>query len=308
MDMTECERIIRDGILPRSFFEPEEQCGFWVDENRKKVWAIEIDLYKEFERVCKKYGLPYFTDGGTTLGAVRHGGFIPWDDDLDVCMPRSAYNKLKSLSNEFNSPYFLQSPMTDEEYGYSFLRLRNSNTTVVVEPFNYCKFNQGIYIDIFPLDKVTEEDYLWRREQIHELIMKNSAYMRRNYKDKSERDIALIEKYISKDILPCEVFAEIENIATIDEEKNTEYLSLLVSTQYAPEKKIWSRRIFDSAIDKEFNGIKVKIPVGYDEQLQIYFGNYWEYPPVEKRGCWHNIRFYPDISYIDYYSNLWKDN
>ena len=86
-----------------------------------------------------------------------------------------------------------------------------------------------------------------------------------------------------------------------DQKSETDYLSLLVSVQYAPEKKIWPKQIFSDSVEMEFSGIKVKVPVGYDEQLKIYFGNYMEFPPVEKRGTWHSAKFLPDIDYKSYY-------
>lgn len=299
--MTEAERISKEGWLPASFWQEQTLCGHKVTEHMKKVWAIELDLYRAFEKVCVKHGLEFFTDGGTTLGAVRHGGFIPWDDDFDVCLPRDSYEKLKTLAGEFAAPYFLQNAHTDPEFGYSFMRLRNENTAVVVEPFQYCKFCQGIYIDVFPIDKVREDDYIERREKIAALIKKNSAYMRRDCLDQSERDRLLVEQYCDLSMPPAAVFDEIEKIATQDEGTATDHLSLLVSTQYDASKKIWPKRVFDSYVEKDFEGVKVRIPAGYDEQLKIYFGNYMEYPPVEARGDWHHIQFYPDIPYRDFY-------
>lgn len=86
--MTECERIIKEGILPESFFEPETICDFYVDETRKKIWAVLLDLLIKFDKVCKKHGLKYYLAYGSLIGAVRHQGFIPWDDDIDICMNR----------------------------------------------------------------------------------------------------------------------------------------------------------------------------------------------------------------------------
>lgn len=299
--MTEAERIYEEAWLPEQFWDGVICCDYEVSQNMKKVWAIELDLYRKFAKVCQENNLTYFTDGGTTLGAIRHKGFIPWDDDFDVCMPRNAYEQLKKLSNKFEKPYFLQNAYTDQEYGYSFMRLRNGNTTVVVPPFNYCRFNQGIYIDIFPLDKVTKEDYLPRRKKINDLIMKNSTYMRRNYPNKSERDTALMEQYFDRLSNPISIFDEIEKLAMQDEDKETEYISLLVSTLYDASKKIWPKKIFDDYVEKKFESIKVRVPIGYDEQLHIYFGEYMKYPPLAQRGKWHNIQYYPDIPYQEYY-------
>ena len=101
MNMTECERIIKEGILPESFFKPETICDFYVDEGRKKLWAILIDLLVQFDRVCRNHNLKYWVSFGGLLGIVRHNGFIPWDDDLDVCMPRADYEILMSLKKNF---------------------------------------------------------------------------------------------------------------------------------------------------------------------------------------------------------------
>lgn len=299
--MTECERIIKNGILPESFFKPETICDFYVDENRKKVWAIELELYTILFNLCEKNGLSLFTDGGTTLGAIRHEGFIPWDDDIDVCLLRSDYEKLKKLAGNIPPPFFLQNADTDPEFGFSFMRLTNSNTAYDVKPFTHALFNKGIYIDIFPIDKVTKEDYIQRRELIENLTKKNSAYMRKDFPKKTERDLMLVDKYLDKTMTPSDVWHCIEEIATQDEDKDTPYLSLLVSTQYAPEKKIWPLRVFEGVVAKDFETIKVNVPIGYDEQLSIYFGDYMQFPPVEERGKWHNSLFMPDIPYKQYY-------
>lgn len=300
--MTEIERIINEGILPANFFKPEVLCDFYVDENRKKVWGIQIELYMVLKTICEKHHLKLFTDGGTTIGAVRHKGFIPWDDDIDVCLLRKDYERLKSLAYEFSYPFFLQSPDTDSEYGFSFMRLCNSNTSYDVKPFTYAKFNKGLFIDIFPIDKVTQEDYLIRRKKISALIAKNSARMRKDFPFKSERDLKLIEQNYDSNLSTSDVWHEIENIATQDENIDTPFVSLLVSTQYKAEKKIWPKRVFEGdGIEKDFYPIKVIVPSGYDEQLKIYFGNYMEFPPVEERGTWHSATLLPDIPYKQYY-------
>ena len=92
---TEGETLFQD-----SFTQPEIRCGYYVSDSMKKVWAIELDLIRKFVEVCDKHGLRYFMDGGTLLGAVRHQGFIPWDDDADMIMPREDYNKLWYVAAE----------------------------------------------------------------------------------------------------------------------------------------------------------------------------------------------------------------
>ena len=111
--------------LPQNFLDEETRCGFTISEKLKEVWAVELDLLSEFDRVCKKYGIKYIASGGTMLGAARHHGFIPWDDDVDLMMMRDEYDKLCEIApTEFKHPYFFQTEDTDPGFMRYFARLR----------------------------------------------------------------------------------------------------------------------------------------------------------------------------------------
>ena len=137
--------------------EEETICNYKVSSEMKKVWNVELELLKKLDEVCKKNNLRYFGDSGTLLGAVRHNGFIPWDDDIDVVMLREDYDKLIEIGNkEFNDPFFLQSAYSDTGYYREHAQLRNSNTSgILVYEGNSVEFNQGIFLDIFPLDEIS---------------------------------------------------------------------------------------------------------------------------------------------------------
>ena len=93
-----------------SFLEEELRSGYLVSSKMKKIWAVQLDLLEQIKHVCSRYHLTYYADSGTLLGAVRHKGYIPWDDDIDIVMKRSDYNKLIEIAPiEFKKPYFLQS-------------------------------------------------------------------------------------------------------------------------------------------------------------------------------------------------------
>ena len=98
------------------FLEDEIRCGYIVSSEMKELWSIELELMEKFISVCNKYNLSWWVSGGSLLGAVRHQGFIPWDDDIDVCMPRKDYDILQSVaSQEFAEKYFFQTGFVEED-------------------------------------------------------------------------------------------------------------------------------------------------------------------------------------------------
>lgn len=113
----------------------------------------ETELLDEFVRICDRHGLRYCIIAGTLLGAVRHGGFIPWDDDIDVAMPREDYDRFAELCRqELDDRFFYQSSDTDPHYFLTYAKLRRNDTFVYEERFRESQFHKGVFLDIFPLD------------------------------------------------------------------------------------------------------------------------------------------------------------
>lgn len=252
--MTECERILKEGFLPDKFFEPETICNFFVSEKRKKIWAVEMDLYRELERVCKKHNLRYWAIGGTLIGAVRHHGFIPWDDDIDVCMPREDYEKLCGLySKEFSSPYFLQTPQTDPGYYFSFAKFRNSNTTAISMPFKNSLFNQGIFIDVFPLDYIDIDNAETANSEILNSIMKCSSYMKRGSEEYlNECQLENLKKYHTD--TPDK---EIERIHTLAQSfGKSDYLGLNTCKVYDFKRLSLPAECFCNTVYEDYHNIR----------------------------------------------------
>lgn len=148
--------------IPNGFLEEEIRCNYTISHQMKEVWAIGIDLLEEFKRVCNKYQLHYIADFGTLLGAIRHKGFIPWDDDIDVSMPRADYEKLLQVApDEFSHPYYLETFYTDPHFCYGKAKLLNLNTTGYE---NIYISRHALFIDIFPLDGVTDNEKLLKQQ------------------------------------------------------------------------------------------------------------------------------------------------
>src|SRR5690554_3302921 len=124
----------------------EGTCG--SQEELKQVIRENLQAIHEF---CEEYGLTYYLSDGTLLGAIRHKGMIPWDDDADICMPREDYNKLLELSSKLPEPYKIGHYSLDSNYIYPFIKFMNSSTEVV-EYFGKNTYKAGVWVDIFPLD------------------------------------------------------------------------------------------------------------------------------------------------------------
>ena len=299
--MTECERLIANGTFTREFFKPEVRCDFMVDEKRKKIWAVEIDLMLQLDRVCKTHGLKYFLLGGSLLGSIRHKGFIPWDDDVDVGMPREDYEKLMRLGAEFSAPYFLQTPYTDPEYFYAFARLRNSNTLYLSEVFHYQQINHGIPLDIFPFDEhIVDENAEKRFNDIMADIVLNSTYMRMKHPNLDESNRERVRNYPGGDPL-----ARYEKIQRESMRDNGNPAATKVwfpsGGVYGYLKTVWPKNAVSTFTNGSFEGFNFPIPEDYDKILSLVYGDYMLFPPKEKRYPWYGADYFDaDIPYSAY--------
>ena len=127
----------------------------------RKAQLIMLDMLIEFDALCKKHQLQYWLDSGTLLGAVRHQGFIPWDDDIDLAMPVEDYNKfLKIANSELSRDIFLQTAQTDKSFKFDYIKLRSNKASIVEfhEKDKQIKYHQGVFVDIFPMLTIENTD------------------------------------------------------------------------------------------------------------------------------------------------------
>ena len=301
--MTECERIIKSGRINSDFLKEETRNDFFVDVKRKKLWMVSLDLLIEFDNVCRKHGLQYFLAGGTLLGAIRHKGFIPWDDDADVYMLRKDFDLLPKFAKDFAYPYFFETPYTDPGYCYSPIRIRNSNTSAVVEKFRYEKFNQGIWLSIFPIDNWILDGGEEKYEGIKKLLIDCGTCMRMSNPNLDEVDRQRVKSYKGKS--PTENYEIIHKIASQYRDVKTEYVANMICSLYPYRCMVYKASAFESAEIKLFEGFEFPVPVGYDHILKTAYGDYMTFPPIEKRGTWHyGVFLDPDRTYKDYLKEI----
>lgn len=273
----------------KDFLNQEYRDGYRISSATKELWAVELDLLVKLQTVCEKYKLQYFADFGTLLGAIRHKGYIPWDDDIDLTMLREDYEKLRSVAHkEFTAPYFWQDEYSDPGVMCrNMAKLRNSDTTGILrKQFGKgYRFNQGIFIDIFPLDNlppVSERERFWNN--LKELRSK-SLLSDRNYE------------------APNEYCVQIEKIARTYDDKPSK---LIGSIAYSLDRRDGIRRSIDyaSAVEVPFENISISVPVGYKEVLRREYGT-WNVPAYEDSA---HGEIFVDVnkSYKTYIKNLNK--
>ena len=265
-----------------------------TDDNIKRLQATQLEILIEFDRICRKNGLTYHLFCGTLLGAVRHKGFIPWDDDIDVCMRRKDYNKFLELcKKELGPKYFLQTYETDKNFFHSFARIRKNNTFLLQKEYSGIKMHHGIFIDVFPLDNIIEDKMIGRLQYYLcriTRILKNIKLWYRSSKSIVRRIIKEIIIAINKPI-PISFYNALETkFATIFQNRETEFSSLLVEDiKLCYEICKVRNSEFLKTCELEFEGHFFLAPANYHEILQNIYGDYMTPPPVSERKWHHNI-------------------
>lgn len=278
-----------------------------ISEKREAIWKVEIDLLKEIDRICKKYGLTYFVTNGTLLGTIRHHGFIPWDDDLDVMMPRQSFDKLKEIAGtEIRNPYFLHVPDENGNYYRNYLRLRNEDTTAI-PLMDYDKdCCKGIFVDIFPMDECHNNLFIRKIDFGMTAIMSEMAntYVYYSYFHKyrfARWLLYVLAKIYCKKNSYKSLLDGIENRRSKYDGKNEKNISVIL---HGNKVSVFPRAYFEKTISKEFEGMPVPVPQEYDAILKSIYGDYMTLPPAEKRVSKHNIYFDPYVSYKDIHDDF----
>lgn len=262
--------------FPDRFFEEEDRLDFHIDRSRKELWAVELDMLFELDRVCKKLKLRYFLDGGTLLGAVRDGRIIPWDDDIDVAMLREDYDRfVREAPKEFDMPLFLQTGYTEKDYFRGHCQLRNSETSAIIpSELNRVFFNQGVFLDIFVLDDLFPDKIEQQYQKRAALWKHRKKWFHHDYHQNPVRyAVRWIRYLLYKLRYPTSAcfYASLERIFRSG--KKSEYVDYLMLNSDLTQVHYLKREWYDSTAYIFFEGHEFPVPAGSKEYLRSYYGD-----------------------------------
>lgn len=257
--------------------EQETRCGYTISTEMKKVWAVEMQLLKKLLDVCEKHHLRIWAEGGTLLGTVRHHGYIPWDDDIDMAMLRDDYDKLQAIAkDEFKAPYFFQSGYTDL-FPCGFSKLRMDGTAAILHHEYNQKFHQGIFIDIFCYDAVPDNQLVFEKqkkegeERIRLLKTYCDSYW--SFTNFKHNWFVIKAKWTvgRKGFKKC--FEEYEHLFRQHKIANNKNVSF-IAFYYELERYLRDKHWYDETMYLPFEDIQMPVPKDFDKILTLQYGEY----------------------------------
>lgn len=249
----------------------------------KRLQEYQLKMLKAVDRVCKKNNIEYYLTWGSALGAVRHSGFIPWDDDIDISMTWENYKKFEEIAQkELGDKYFYQSQETDQYCFTNWNKVRINNTTSMERHLRHIKCHYGICMDIFPIVGVPNSKFKKEIQKAQVMIYRVLRYERyfTNKKPKGNRLFKVIYGVFPKRLKKYMMEKALQGITKYDMSQCNKWVEFLSSSF---EKRTFNKEIYGSGTIAKFENMEVMIPKKYDEYLKYLYGDYMTLPPEEKR-------------------------
>lgn len=261
-----------------------------MDNVLRKLQLTQLEMLKAVDKFCAEHGLKYSLYGGTLLGAVRHKGFIPWDDDLDICMPREDYDKFIDLwQHDAPTGYVLQNKENTPEFTQSFTKIRKDHTTFLQPGDEQVSYHTGIFIDIFPFDRIPGERLKRVKQKIYCMIY--NLFTREFVPGKNKGNI--IERLGSRILLglikgKSRAKMRSKMLSKLTKYNSDKELSLVSYATTHAVSAIHRKDSFDEPAKLPFEDREFMCFACWDENLKAEFGDYMTLPPVSERVWTHH--------------------
>ena len=259
-----------------------------LDELKK----MQLDILDDVADFCEKNGINYWIDCGTLLGAVRHGGYIPWDDDIDIGMLRTDYDVFKEKYNKSDRKYKFFSVETDKNFNFPYGKVLNMNTELY-EPNKKVGEKLAVNIDVFVYDNApndlekTQKMYKKRNVLLALNTIKKAPYSLKKHRlliNALRAPLYYVFKLLPKGYFSQKLIKNSKKYMNV----HTDYVGNFTASTVIHSRK----SIFNSFIKIKFEGKEYNAPIGYDEWLTDFYGNYMELPPKEKQVSHHVFEAY----------------
>lgn len=258
--------------------------------NIEEIKSIQLQILDTIDEFCNNNNIKYFLGGGSLLGAIRHHGYIPWDDDIDIMMLRGDYDKFVH-SFGLNGKYRILAPELNIQFPYPFAKVEDTSTVLTENMAIH--WDLGVNIDVFPIETIPESEKEQRKlyneaKRLYTLY----SFKKSNFPNRG-KFVQFLGKvlHIVLKIFPIDYLNK-RLISTARMFENAKSSLCGVVVWGYGIKEIHPSTDLDSAIDKKFEDREYKCPVGYDSYLRAIYGNYMELPPVEKRVTHHDFKAY----------------
>ncbi len=287
-------------------------CGYLVTAEQKRINRCYLELLQEFDRLCREHNLKYYMFFGGLIGAARHKGFIPWDDDIDLIMPRRDFERLACMTQErfgAKEPYFLQNPVTDPTNIDTLVRFRRSDTTSIreedwddlvtkkIDP----PYHLGLGLSILPLDNVPRGKFAKKVQLTVSKVLSSVFY--RAYEPAGEKPFRWFISRIPAALLGYKNFFLFRHLPYRLCGKNRSGMVQVFDGFYHGSTAFMAED-FEETVLLPFEDMMVPAPAGYDRILRQTYRDYMQFPPEDKRRPPHASIFSTDTPYPETVASL----
>lgn len=263
-----------------------------------RLKKVELDILLDFDSVCRKLDINYTMSSGTLLGAIRHKGFIPWDDDIDVAMLRDDYNKfLLEGQKLLNEKYFIQTYETDKYYPYNYAKIIDTSTRLVEFSTKSIDMKKGVFIDVFPVDRTAETKFGRKLDNLYRYFILALKYS--IAKEWSQQSKSTTRAFIRKILCPLAKLIgtrRLNQMETHNRIKNNKAKNIftyadryITPPNRIKESMLIPIEVFYKYKDVKFENYNVKSVEDHDTYLNRIYGDYMQLPPEKDRVMRHNF-------------------